>query len=361
MQFVASLCLPLLLWGCQANNDTEGCDNSDEGCGGAGGEASGGAGGDGGTNAGAEGGKANGGQGGNAGGAAGGSGGIAGSGGAGGTAGSAGGIAGSNGGAGGAATGGAGGVAMGGSSGTGGAATDPKAKNWVFLMLGQSNMSGMADCQAEDIVAPPRVFKIARNKSWVPGHEPFNVSEYSSQTGAACKVGDRSMGPSRAFAVNLLMQVTDPEVNIYVANIAVSGSSIEQWDPQTGKNWTPMLPYLDEALKKGVLRGFIWHQGEANGGTDPAVYAAKLGAIVTAIRTRAGNATVPVVAGEVGTTSDTGRVNMALAMMAAADKNFGVATSENLSLIDNVHYDNKSQREYGKRYAAAWWNIVNKK
>lgn len=228
-------------------------------------------------------------------------------------------------------------------------------------MLGQSNMSGQADCQAEDVVAVPRVFKLTRNKMWVAGHESFNISDYSSQTGAACKVGDLSMGPSRAFAAALLAQVTDPDVNIYVINNAQSGSSIEEWHPATGKNFAPMMAFLEEGMKKGLVRGFIWHQGEANGGTSSAEYAMRLGAIVQAIRNKVGNQNLPAVAGEVGTTSEDGRVNTALAIMASADKNFGVATSQGLSLIDNVHYDNKSQREFGKRYAAAWWGIGNKK
>lgn len=118
-------------------------------------------------------------RGGAGGGAAGGAGGSAGAAAVGGSSGLSGASGGKGGAAGAAGSGGGMGGAMG---GTGGAVpADPKSKNWVYLMLGQSNMSGQAHRQAEDVVAVPRVFKLTRNKMWVAGHESFNISEYSSR------------------------------------------------------------------------------------------------------------------------------------------------------------------------------------
>ncbi len=238
--------------------------------------------------------------------------------------------------------------------------SDPKAKNWVFLMCGQSNMSGTSPIEAEDRVAPARVFKMTKMRLWAPGAEGFNISPWSSDTGAPSALGSLDLSPSRAFSIELLKSVTDPDVNIYIVNAAMSGSNIESWEPDVGMNYVKMIPLLDEALKKGLLRGFIWHQGEANGGTAPAEYMAKLKAIITAIRTKVGNPLMPAVAGEVGTTSDNGNVNRALAMIAAGDTRFEVATSENLTLNDNVHYSSASEREFGKRYGAALWRIVGR-
>lgn len=281
---------------------------------------------------------------------------------AGGSAGSAGSMGGQSGGgqAGGAGQAGGSAGGMAGMNTAGSGVGDPKSKNWVYLMLGQSNMSGMADCQAQDIVAPERVFKLSRNKTWVPGHESYNINPYADAAAPPCSIGSKNLGPSRAFAVNLLAEVSDPEVQIYIINMAASGSSVEQWDPQTGTFFAPMIPYLEAGMAKGVVRGLIWHQGEANSGTEPASYAMKLGKVIQAIRDKVNNPQLPVVAGEVGTTSSDGRVNRALGMMATSDPQFGVATSENLSLIDNVHYDAASQREFGRRYAKVWWALVNK-
>ena len=248
---------------------------------------------------------------------------------------------------------------------TGGATVDSKSKKWVFIMLGQSNMAGQAMCEAEDVIAAPRVFKMARNKTWAPGHELFNINPWRSDTGEPCKVGDIDMGPSRAFGVNVIAGTNDAEVDVRIINLAYSGSNIESWNPEGNpggdEHYAGILPYLDEAMKIGVFRGFIWHQGEANSGTPPANYAAKLAAIIAAIRSHVGVPNLPVVAGEVGTTSDdSNTVNQGLALLAQSDTHFAVATSENLTLQDNVHYDSASQREYGKRYAVAWRSLVNK-
>ena len=78
-------------------------------------------------------------------------------------------------------------------------------------------------------------------------------------------------------------------MNIYVINKAQSGSSIEEWHPATGSHFAPKMAFLEEGMKKGVVRGFIWHQGEANGGTSSVEYAMRLGAIVQASRDNVGN------------------------------------------------------------------------
>jgi hypothetical protein len=239
-----------------------------------------------------------------------------------------------------------------------GGGSGDKSKNWVFLMLGQSNMSGTSPIEAQDRIAPPRVFKMVVNRTWAPGTEGFGINPFGPPSGGPSGVGSLSLSPSRVFAMKLLEQVTDPEVNIYIVNAAVSGSNIESWNPQGGANFRTMLPYLEEGLKKGVLKGFLWHQGEANGGTAPAEYAMRLRAIVKEIRDQVRDPMLPVVAGEVGTTSDDGNVNRALAMIASADPRFVVATSENLTLHDNVHYSSASIRTFGERYAAAMAKLL---
>lgn len=236
---------------------------------------------------------------------------------------------------------------------------DPRANTWVFIMLGQSNMAGFGVCEAEDATPAERVFKLARNMRWAPGAESFNINPWSSETGAPCTVGNGGVGPSRAMAVWIRDNVAPADVTIHVVNAAVSGSNIESWNPDTpNANYANALPYIQHALEDGVACGFIWHQGEANSGTEPEDYAAMFEDLAMAIRTETGAPALPVVAGEVGTTSDEGRVNQALALLDASDPNFAVATSEDLTLVDNVHYDAPSQREYGARYADAWASLI---
>ncbi len=236
---------------------------------------------------------------------------------------------------------------------------DPRADTWVFIMLGQSNMAGYGLCEAEDAMAADRVFKLARNMQWAAGAESFNINPWSSETGAPCSVGDGGVGPSRAMAVWIRDNVAPRDVTIHVVNAAVSGSNIESWNPDTpDANYADAVPYIQRALEDGVACGFIWHQGEANSRTEPEDYAMMFEALAEAIRTETGVPDLPIVAGEVGTTSDEGRVNQALAILERSDPNFAVATSQGLTLVDNVHYDAPSQRVYGARYADAWRSVI---
>lgn len=248
---------------------------------------------------------------------------------------------------GGATGGGVGGTANVGSGG-GPVVTLSGSKNWVFLMLGQSNMEGEAPLEASDQVGPPRVFKIDHEKQWVPGAEPVAFW------------GNSALSPSRAFGVKVLEKVTDPEVNIYLINAAVGGTAIAQWNPQNGEHYLGMLPYLEAGMQIGTVRGFIWHQGESDTDTAKEQYATSFKELVQAIRTKVGDPNLPVVAGEIGTGGDNGApgdgaVNEALAAVATTDTHMRVSLASGLSLIcGDVHYDTRSERLMGERLATAW-------
>ncbi len=263
--------------------------------------------------------------------------------------GSAGGTTAGGAGAAGASAGGTATAGTGGESGGGGGGALPA--TCVFLMLGQSNMSGMAPLEQQDADALQGVYKISFKKAWLPGGEPFSVNPYNENSVGT--LGAQSVGPSRAFAAELQKLLPNSaQRSLYIVNAAVSGSAIESWQNPNSENYVFMLPYLDEGLKKGALCGFVWHQGEANGGTDPAEYAGKLQGIHQHIAEHAGLTTLPWVAGQVGTQgSANDNVNKALVLIAAADKHFAWASSAGTSLVDNVHYDTPSQRLLGQRYA----------
>jgi len=244
----------------------------------------------------------------------------------------------------------AGGTSSGGSRtlGTGGAPviTEPGSKNWVYIMLGQSNMQGASPLEAEDNLAPARVFKLQQDKSWVPASE------------GVCLWGGE-LSPSRTFGMKILEKVTDPEVKIYLINAAVGGTAIEQWNPTNGEYYLAMLPYLEAGMQKGTIRGFIWHQGESNTDTSTADYAQKLTELVLAIRTKVGDPTLPVVAGEIGENSEDNAVNTALAQIATGDARFKVSSSQGLTLIQgDPHYVSASERLMGEKMATAWWSIL---
>jgi hypothetical protein len=244
----------------------------------------------------------------------------------------------------------AGGGGSAGAGGTGGTA-GPLPKNRLFLMLGQSNMSGYGMVEDVDRQPVARAFKMNQAKAWSACTEPVGI--FSA-----------TVGPSRAFAAQLIAKETVADAQVYVINAAVSGSSIESWAPAGGENYNQMLPFLDEGLKTAQLVGIIWHQGEANGGTAVEEYKRRLREIIAAIRTRANSPNAIFVAGEVGTESSQDDVNrnpnQATRQLAMTDRLCGFVSSAGTTTMppDHVHYDSASQRLLGGRYADKWRELV---
>lgn len=238
-----------------------------------------------------------------------------------------------------------------GSLGTGGvpAIAEPASKNWVYIMLGQSNMQGYSPLEAGDMVAPPRVFKMLDDKSWAGASEPAGV-------------WPTFLSPCRSFGMKLLEKVADPDVKIYLINAAIGGTSIEDWNPANGEQYLNMLPYLEAGMQMGIVRGFIWHQGESNDDATAPEYIGKFVELIAAVRAKVGDPTLPVVAGEIGSTNSNKEINKALGMMATMDPLFRVASAEGLTMLGptDPHFDSASERLMGERMANAWWSILGK-
>jgi hypothetical protein len=117
------------------------------------------------------------------------------------------------------------------------------------------------------------------------------------------------------------------------------------------------------ALKDGVLYGILWHQGEYDVamGLVPE-YKEKLITLVTALRREFEVPSVPFLAGEL---SDFDVDNAAFNKVLHEAENdipyFAVVSSEGLTAMpDRVHFDARSQREFGKRYAQKMIGMRNK-
>src|SRR5690606_23679959 len=86
---------------------------------------------------------------------------------------------------------------------------------------------------------------------------------------------------------------------------AVGGTSIDKWVPGAYDKVTDTHPYDDaiarikEAMKLGVIKGVIWHQGEGDSSPGKAkVYLPKLKALVERVRAEVNDPDLPFVIGE---------------------------------------------------------------
>ena len=235
----------------------------------------------------------------------------------------------------------------------------PKAKLHLFLLVGQSNMAGRGDVEASDKEPIPNVIALNAVGQWVPAIDPVHWDKPSAGVGLA-----------RSFAVEYLKR--HPGVTVGLIPAAQGGSPISTWAP--GQYWadTHSHPYDDavararHALERGTLKGILWHQGESDRGADLAPqYGAALTQLIARLRKDLKAAQVPVVIGQLGQFAGAGPwdeptrlVDRAQREVAASVPFAAFVSSDGLtSKADNLHFDARSQREFGKRYAAAFESI----
>jgi hypothetical protein len=230
----------------------------------------------------------------------------------------------------------------------------------IFIMMGQSNMTGDGGLvQGQDTVSNPRILKWWNTDSvnyngrasygWMMGQEGFSQPYWGR-----CGIGGMCLGPSRAFAQVLVDSSATKAVG--VANIGYSGSAIESW-VKGGQYYQRNLDWIAQLRRGGIVRGIVWHQGEANSGPMSPSYGQVLARMVADYRADLGLPDLPFIAGTVGTTGlpTDGRVNFALdSLQRAGFPSFRMVSSAGTVLYDNVHYNNVSQRLMGQRYAQAY-------
>ena len=151
----------------------------------------------------------------------------------------------------------------------------------IYLAYGQSNMSGQATITDTDRQTNPR-FLVLR----AGNHSNQKVGEFYP---AAPPMGhsQSKVGIVDFFGRKMIKELPD-SITVAVANVAIGGQSIDLFDKDRNtayvqnaknKNDTWWIQYLEEyggdvhkrivemgkiAKQKGVIKGFLFHQGEAD-------------------------------------------------------------------------------------------------
>jgi hypothetical protein len=221
----------------------------------------------------------------------------------------------------------------------------------VYLLMGQSNMAGRGPLTPElAALGSPQVFMLNAAGEWVPAHNPVHFDKPQA-------VG---VGPGLSFGI--AMAAANPTVKIGLVPCAVGGTSIAKWQVGAYDEATKTHPYDDavlriqNAMRCGVVKGMLWHQGESD--SNPAAAAAylpKLAELIDRVRTLTGQPALPVVAGELGRFKENGlNFNAQLLKLPALVPHTAVVTSEGLTdKGDQTHFDGASANTYGQRYAVA--------
>ena len=218
----------------------------------------------------------------------------------------------------------------------------------VYLLVGQSNMAGRGVPDAESKMIDPRILMLDSLNRWVPATDPVHFD----------KPAIAGVGPAIAFANAMLAK--NNKIKIGLIPSAWGGSPIKVWEPGAVYLEKPH-PYDDAitrtqlAMKAGVLKGIIWHQGESDNDSSGALlYIQKLSILINRFRTDLKRPGLPFVAGELGYFIKAGHINKVIHQLPQQVPNTAVVSAKDLTHKgDQVHFDTWSARELGKRYAVA--------
>lgn len=236
----------------------------------------------------------------------------------------------------------------------------------IYLLFGQSNMAGGAATDASDRVVNPRVKVLAYTNCSGAGRT-FNNWYNAAPSLHGCGDG---LGPGDWFAKTMadsfpqdtigLLPAAIPGVDIaFFMKGVVSSRRSEFSIPPDNKTYNSVYPLMVEkikiAQKKGVLKGILFHQGEADW-RDSArkTWVGKVKGIVDGLKQDANIGDVPFLVGELRYDGCCGAHNTYVAELAKAlPKGYVVSAKDLEKANDDYHFTAKGYREFGKRYAAA--------
>ena len=219
----------------------------------------------------------------------------------------------------------------------------------LYLLLGQSNMAGRGEVAAQDREVHPRIFALDAEGRWAQARDPLHPGSPRTESGEV-----RGVGPGMSFARAMVER--DPDLVIGLVPCAVGGSPIRSWR-RGQKNQRRALGRARAAIRDGVLRGILWHQGESDTFEHSLAerYEVQLDAMIREWRD-ALDIPIPFVAGRLAEPNDGASlvlVNRAIAGLPKRVASTAVVEVTGLETRGPWHFTASAARELGRRYAAA--------
>ena len=219
----------------------------------------------------------------------------------------------------------------------------------LYLMMGQSNMSGRGKVEIEDKTPHPRVLMFTTNEVWQSAVEPVTHDRPKLL----------GVGPGLAFGKALAEKY--PDATIGLVPCSVGGTPLSRWQ-KGGDLYSNAVHRAQLAMKVGTLKGVIWHQGESDSSPGKAeTYGKRLDQMIRDLRADLGTPDLPFVAGQLGeflltrgsnNVAEVQLVNDTIAKLPSRVPHTGFVSSTGLNHKGDVlHFDAASQREMGRRYA----------
>ncbi len=235
---------------------------------------------------------------------------------------------------------------------------DKKENLWIFFMAGQSNMAGRGFVSPQDTISSNRVITINKNNEWVYAKEPIHFYEPNLT----------NLDSGLSFGKELAKRLHN-SITIAIIPCAVGGSRIKQWlnddvhrDVQLLSNFKEKV---DFAKQYGTIKGILWHQGESDSKSNllPA-YKENLPKLFKVFREYIENKKLIIMPANLGLFAPPEEqmrwdaINAVINFLPLNDRyTFPISSKGLTHKGDHLHFDAKSQRELGRRFAHQYIKI----
>lgn len=230
------------------------------------------------------------------------------------------------------------------------------AQKKMFVFLGQSNMAGRAPIEEIDFKPIPNVYVLNDEGKFTPAHNPLNL--YSNIKKEAHR---QRLGPVYAFSQGI--QRAYPKDTILLVVNAIGGTAIERFMKGDSTScYEHTIKRIKQALIKessATLEAIIWHQGESNR-NNYKDYLKNLKLLVTDYREDLKLPQLPLICGQLGLWNpEYLNIRNEISKIESTVPNTFLVSSDGLTNFDEHHFDSKSQRFLGLRYARKYLEIKN--
>lgn len=260
----------------------------------------------------------------------------------------------------------------------------PDPNFYVFLCFGQSNMEGNATPEAQDKTGISDRFQMMAAVDFSsPARKKYN---WYKATPPLCRQGT-GLTPVDYFGRTLVDELPD-SITIGVINVAIGGTAIEFLDKNYHVNYPKMdlsreadwfrgymssynnepyqrlLECAYEAQKKGVIKGFLLHQGETNNGQADWIYKVKYiyNCLLADLGLEAEN--TPLLAGEMVSQAVGGSCSAHNAVIAklptVIPNSYVISSADCPQAGDGLHFTAEGYRMIGKRYGERMLKCLKK-
>jgi hypothetical protein len=238
----------------------------------------------------------------------------------------------------------------------------------LFLLVGQSNMVGWAPIPEEQ-QTDPRIYIFGNDYRWRVARDP--VDDATNQVDEVSEDLNAAYSPALAFALASLE--IQPEAVIGLIPCAKNSSAIIQWQRNLSDQslYGSCLKRARAASPMGQISGILFFQGETDA-LDPILYPEPkphafdwvqlFSVFISSLRQDLNEPDLPVVYAQLGSRPPSAdfaywdvvkeqQSSLRLPMTA-------MITTDDLPLMDDVHFTTDSYRTIGKRFAHAYWNLA---